>query len=253
MSGGGWNPVTGRDPTGSRPDFAPYGTPLPGQGQAYVPHYGGPGYGMGPDMGYVPVSNVTYGTTYIGPPGAPGYPTMPLQYVPAGYAPTQQPQPLSYQPNGAGNALPRQPGTWPNIDPTMPAAQMTNSTGGLGCEPGYNYFFPADHTKVHVFRSDVAPWRLPAHAQITFSAVHLPCSTTFAELLRGFGCTNPTAKKNRCYEIMSGGGGRWYRGLEINGGDKDLMKMAVRDVGWDSSRNGLPDGKPVVCVWFCKN
>jgi hypothetical protein len=130
---------------------------------------------------------------------------------------------------------------------------MTNSTGGLGCEPGYNYFFPADHTKVHVFRSSVAPWRLPAQSQITFTAVHVPCNTTFADLLQGFGCTNPTPKKNRCYEIMSGGNGKWYRGMEVTGADKDMLNKTLREVGWDKTRTGGDNERPVVCLWFCKN
>ncbi|KAI9147608.1 hypothetical protein HJFPF1_12637 [Paramyrothecium foliicola] len=257
---GGWNPVTGRDSAGSRPSFAPYGTPLPGPGQAYIPHFGGPGHNQGPEAQYYPFSNITYGTAFIGPPGAPvgAYAAMPTPYgimpgqVPGNYAP--QPPAVSYQPNGAGNLLPRQPQqAWPSIDPAMPAAQMTNSTGGLGCEPGYNYFFPAEHTKLHVFRSEVAPWRLPPQTQITFSAVHVPCNTTCAELLRGFGCTNPVPKKNHCFEIMSGGSGKWYRGIDICGADKDMMKTTIKDVGWDQTRSGQPDGKPVVCVWFCKN
>ncbi|KAL6696615.1 hypothetical protein J3F84DRAFT_407421 [Trichoderma pleuroticola] len=234
---GGWNPLTGRDSGSGRPAFTPYGAPQPAQGQAYIPHAGGPGYSFAASQG-VPQYVV---------PGA-GYP--PAQGPSAGYY-TQQT--YSYQPNGTGNMLPRQPQPYPNIDPTMPAAQMTNTTGGTGCEPGYNYFFPAEHTKAHVFKTNTPPWQLPPTAQIPFKAAHIPCNTTMAELLKGFGCTNATPKKNKCFEVVSGGGGKWYKGLEVNGADKDMLKKTIKDVGWDSTRTGNPNEKPVVCLWFCRD
>ncbi|KAK9442496.1 hypothetical protein VB005_03559 [Metarhizium brunneum] len=247
---GGWNPVTGRDPSGTRPNHAPYGAPLPSQGQPYIFHSGGPGY----NFGTVPHYNTWAGFSYTMPPLAnPG--VYPASYVPqagpAGGYYTQQT--FAYQPNGTGNILPRQPQPWPAIDPTMPAAQMTNSTGGVGCEPGYNLFFAAEHTKAHVFRSNIPPWQLPATAQLPFKAVHIPCNTTFEELLKGFGCTNPVPKKNKVFEIQSAGGGKWYKGLEVNGGNKDLVKKSIKEIGWDATRTGNPREKPVVCLWFCKD
>lgn len=247
---GGWNPVTGRDGTGARPTYAPYGSTMPSQGQPLIPHTGGPGYsypmmpqyGNCSNMAYQPYAN-NYG--YCG-----GAPYVGAQAQAGGYYAQHT---ISNQPNGVGNPMSRQPQAWPNIDSTMPAAQMTNSTGGTSCEPGYNYFFPPEHTKVHVFRSNTPPWQLPSTAQIPFKAVHIPCSTTMAELLKGFGCTNPLPKKNKCFELISGGGGKWYKGLEVNGAEKDMMKKTIKDAGWDMSRTGHPQGKPVVCLWFCKD
>ncbi|PNP60247.1 hypothetical protein THARTR1_00271 [Trichoderma harzianum] len=253
---GGWNPLTGRDSGSGRPAFTPYGAPQPAQGQAYIPHAGGPGYSFGTMPQHSAWPNMTYG--YYPLAASQGVP----QYVVpgAGYPPAQGPsagyytqQTYSYQPNGTGNMLPRQPQPYPNIDPTMPAAQMTNTTGGTGCEPGYNYFFPAEHTKAHVFKTNTPPWQLPPTAQIPFKAAHIPCNTTMAELLKGFGCTNATPKKNKCFEVVSGGGGKWYKGLEVNGADKDMLKKTIKDVGWDSTRTGNPNEKPVVCLWFCRD
>ena len=48
----------------------------------------------------------------------------------------------------------------PVANPDAPALNMTNSTGGLGAEPGYNYFFPAVHTKLHVIKSRVPPCQI---------------------------------------------------------------------------------------------
>ncbi|KFA69766.1 hypothetical protein S40285_06009 [Stachybotrys chlorohalonatus IBT 40285] len=249
---GGWNPVTGRDSTGSRPVAAPYGTPLPGVGQAYIPHFGGPANSFGLSPAFPPWQNITYGSTFIGaaPPNPYAHPSFQAPMVQTG-AYTVPPG-YAYQPNGAGNMLPRQTQPYPSIDPATPAAQMTNSTGGTGCEPGYNYFFPPEHTKIHVFRSTTAPWQLPAHSQITFAAYQVSSDMTLEKLLKGSGCNNPSPKKNFCYEIHNAGNGKWSKGMVVNGADKDKMKKTLREVGWDSTRTGRPGEPPVVCLWFVK-
>ncbi|VUC24442.1 unnamed protein product [Clonostachys rosea] len=216
---GGWNPMTGRDAMGSgqRPPLAPFGAPVPVNGEAYIPHMG-----AGPGQAYF--SNVwTYG----------GYGTLTpaVQYA----------------------GVWRPPHAYPNIDPNMPAAQMTNSSGGVGCEPGYNFFFPAETTKCHIFYSETPPWQLPANASISFKAAHIPCNTLLSELLKGFGCTNEVPKKNRCVEVVAGGNGKWYKGISFSGADKDMLKKTIKDVGWDKTRSGRAGEKPVVCLWFCKN
>ncbi|KAK1767391.1 hypothetical protein QBC33DRAFT_538201 [Phialemonium atrogriseum] len=127
---------------------------------------------------------------------------------------------------------------------------MTNSTGGVGCEPGYNYFFPAEHTKLHVLRSpDSPPWQLPAHTSIPFYAVHAPVSTTLAELLEGLGATNRVPKKNRVAEVVQGGNGKWYKGVSFGEDSAKDMKRTLKEVGWDKSRTGLPGQKPVVYLY----
>ena len=129
---------------------------------------------------------------------------------------------------------------------------MTNSTGGRGCEPGYNYFFPRETTKVHVFHSETAPWQLLPQTQLPYRASHVPCDTTMGSLLRGFGCDNPNPRKNRVYELVSCGNGRWYKGVCVDGKNKDMLDKTMSDMGWDASRTGNPGEKPVVCLWFCK-
>ncbi|KAF4963699.1 hypothetical protein FZEAL_10921, partial [Fusarium zealandicum] len=101
---GGWNPVTGRDSRGVRPNYAPAGGPVPTQ----VPQYHGyPSYAGVPAYSQ-PVAPAAYGAPVQGPVG--GFQTQ---------------QTFAYQPNGTGNILPRQPQPCPNIDSGMPAAQMT--------------------------------------------------------------------------------------------------------------------------------
>jgi hypothetical protein len=150
---------------------------------------------------------------------------------------------------GGGNRFPQ---PYPVINPDIPAANLTNSTGGVGCEPGYNYFFAAEHTKVHVLKTKTPPWELPRHHAVSFHACHIPVSTTLGDLLRGMGATNPVAKRNKVFEVTPGGNGTWYKGLSFNGEDGDAMKMTLKDVGWDGSRSGLPAAKPVVYLYITK-
>ena len=124
----------------------------------------------------------------------------PVYYQQAPYAqPLVQPAPYGSHTIAQPGMNPvRGPQTYHTVDPSMPAANMSNSTGGVGCEPGYNYFFPQEHTKIHVLKSGgTPPWHLPPFQVIPFHAAHVPVTVTVAELLKGFGATNPTAKKNK--------------------------------------------------------
>lgn len=142
----------------------------------------------------------------------------------------------------------------PIIDPSLPAANMSNTTGGVGCEPGYNYFFAAEHTKIHVLLTgDTPPWQLPPNFAVEFRACHVPLNTTLADVLKGFGATNPDDRRNRLTEVHQGGNGRWYRGISYQGDEEDHMKKQIREVGWDSSRTGQPGGKPVVYLYVTKS
>lgn len=217
----GWNPQHGHDngPRGSMP-FYP--------GNPFMPPPG-PGFGYGVPYGY-------------------GYPVMPMP-VPVGDHTMPQ---FPIQPNGAGNPFARMPGPAPAVDPDMPSAHLTNSTGGTGCEPGFNYFFAADHAKVYVLRCDSPPWQAPDTTQIGFTASHVPTNVTVGELMRGFGCDNPVAKKNKVVEVVPGGQGNWYKGMVISGDDKDLIKMPLQEIGWDSQRGDESQGRPGIFLWFCR-
>jgi hypothetical protein len=210
--------------------------------------------------------------------GAYGYPAAAAGYSYAGY----QPQPQAYHPayaplNSASSSMangpmytqpvhggqpavpvfPGQPGRYPNahpvVDPECPALNLANSTGGAGCEPGYNYYFPAEHTKIHVIRSRDPPWSLQAGQSMHFGAYHVPTGTTLAELLKGFGATNPSAKKNRLTEVIQGGNGKWYKGMSFGGDEKGSLKQIIKEVGWDATRTGRTGEKPVVWLWVTKD
>ncbi|KAL1860685.1 hypothetical protein Daus18300_009028 [Diaporthe australafricana] len=141
----------------------------------------------------------------------------------------------------------------PVINPSIPAVNMTNSTGGVGCEPGYNYFFPSEHTKIHVFKTGAtAPWQLPVNFTAPFHACHVPCNTTIAQLLKGFGACNPDPTKNKVIEVHQGGNGKWYKGMVFQGDNKAAMDKTIKEVGWDKSRNGHVGGKPVVYLYVVK-
>ncbi|KAK6223914.1 hypothetical protein LQW54_000058 [Pestalotiopsis sp. IQ-011] len=239
----GWDPATGFD-----------GGALP-QGSSFAGYGGYPtmpvaGYAVGAYDGFA-MSGMTNGfgvpappyTAMPGPPGSVG----PVYTMPAnGY---QHPVPVF--PNQPGG--PRFPTAHPVVRGDAPALNMQNSTGGMGCEPGYNYYFPAEHTKIHVLHSSVPPWRLAHGMNTPFTAYHVPVTTTIGEMMKGWGASNPNRKKNRITEVTPGGEGRFYKGSTFSGDEKDDLKMTAKDLGWDLTRSGRPGEKAVVWLWVTKD
>lgn len=221
-SRGGKNPRFGRD-DGPAPPGRYSGSSFP----PFFPHYGN---FFGQPQ---PCFNFPFASS-MGP-FIPGYPP-------------GAPQPTSWPVGGtAPPALP------PIMDTSLPAANMTNSTGGVGCESGYNYFFASEHTKIHVFKTgDTPPWLLPPNFVMPFHAVHVPVNTTVGDLLKGFGACNPDGSKNRVFEVHQGGAGKWYKGMCFKGDDGDAMGKSIKSIGWDATRTGLPGGKPVVYLYVTK-
>lgn len=213
---GGWNPRSGYDAGNANG-----GPPLNG-----IPGFNG-----------IPVS-------------APGYPN-PANAIPvppfAQQAPVYTMSPHGYQQLAPG-MIPQQHTSNVLVTPDSAGNNFQNSTGGVGCEPGYNYYFPAQHTKIHVIKSKEPPWRLAPGMSMWFGAYHVPCNLTLGDMMKGFGATNADAKKNRITEVNPGGGGKWYKGVTWTGDDKDKMKLTLKEVGWDHSRVG--NEKPVVWVWI---
>src|SRR3569833_1171618 len=146
---------------------------------------------------------------------------------------------------------PAQP--FPNIDSSMPANNMTNTTGGVGCEPGYNYFFPPQHTKIHVLRTgSTPPWRLPKNCRMDFYACLVPVSLSLAELMKGFGADIPIPKKNKITEVHQGDTGQLFSGISVNADNEKAMATQIKELGWDATRTGLPGEKPVVYLYVEK-
>ncbi|KAK7923786.1 hypothetical protein PG985_007857 [Apiospora marii] len=137
----------------------------------------------------------------------------------------------------------------PVVTADSAALNFQNSTGGVGCEPGYNYYFPQQHTKLHVIKSKEPPWRLAAGMSMHFGAYHVPTNTTLGDIMKGFGATNAESKKNRITEVNPGGNGNWYKGMTFTGDDKDKMALTLKELGWDHTRSGRTGEKPVVWIW----
>lgn len=150
------------------------------------------------------------------------------------------------------NGIPLQPSGAHNVFAGTPTTNQPAS-GGAGCEPGYTYLFPAEHTKIHVLKTAMPPWQLPANTAVESKAYRVPVSMKLQEILKAFGANGRTASKNKCYEITQGMGGGWYKGLCFSGDDKEWMKKQIKDVGWDASRTGKPGEKPVVYLWLTKD
>ncbi len=71
--------------------------------------------------------------------------------------------------------------------------------------------------------------------------------------MQNLGCTNADAKKNVLYEVAEQGNGKWVKGLTIRGDDKDRVKKAIREFGWDGTRTGNPGERPVVWLYVTKD
>lgn len=212
--GGGWNSNFGWDDEG-----APGSTGPPFMN----PSVPGMPYGATPTMMNTMMNTPSYAWPQAGVPGYPGAP--------------------SYYPNQ------RFPQPHPRVSPDVPGLNMVNSTGGAGCEPGYNYIFHDEHTKIHVFRTKEPPWRAP-RMNYSFAKFQVPTNTTIAELMLRFGACNPNPALNRIVEVIEGGGGRWYRGMIFQGDQMDVQKT-LKDCGWDRSRSGRE--KAVVWLWITKD
>ncbi|TLD30670.1 hypothetical protein PspLS_01730 [Pyricularia sp. CBS 133598] len=243
---------------------------LPQFHQANMAYYGtGFNARWGPDGGGPPNYMYGSGRGMYGHPGP--YPNMPMQFQqPGGFgycapnAPIMMPYGMPQQPfnpyGGQGFPRPvmtpggRPPYPYPILDGSAPSANMTNSTGGVGCEPGYSYFFPPEHTKIHFLRTGPdAPWQLPPGTHIEFTAAHVPTNITIAQLMKGFGASNSNPRLNNIWEVLPAGNGKWYKGMQFNGDDSDSCKKTLKEVGWDKTRSGLPGESPVVYLYVTKD
>ncbi|KAI0846061.1 hypothetical protein F5Y00DRAFT_151101 [Daldinia vernicosa] len=223
--GNGWHPQFGSDQTPNANASPSFGNIVPG-----IVYTGSSGYNYQPSQGGVVPGPNNQAPVYVIPQNGYNHP------VPV--FPSQGP---------------RLPNPHPVVNLDAPALNLNNSTGGVGCEPGYNYFFPPEHTKLHVVKSSTAPWRLPEGMSMNFGAYHVPVNTTLAQLLEGFGALNPLPKKNKVTEVIQGGNGKWYRGVTFSGDDGESMAKTLRDLGWDRSRTGRTGEKPVIWLWITKD
>jgi hypothetical protein len=146
--------------------------------------------------------------------------------------------------------------THPTIAPFtnhgFPGIHLRNQTGGVGLEPGYDYYFPKEHCKIHVFKTVEKPWHctVNGHDNSTHVKLYVPVNTNIKEMMQNLGCTNDDPKKNILYELTEKGNGQWSTGLRITGDNKDMTKKTIGDMGWNSKRTGLPGEQPVVWLWL---
>ncbi len=222
------------------------------------PRYGRDAHGTHPPVAGVPFQ-YNGQTHYYTPMGQPAWPYAPQPFV--GQFPAMVPGSAPYLSATSQIPVTAQPSVMAQAQGPMPVpdrgfrtCSMRNTTGGYGCEPGYNYFFPAEHTKIHVLKTgSTPPWQLPPNFAIQFHACHVPVNTTVAELMKGFGAKNSVPKKNVITEVCPGGGGKWYKGIEARGDNFELLKKPIKDLGWDATRTGLRGQKKVVYIYVQKD
>ncbi|KAL2258220.1 hypothetical protein VTK26DRAFT_8565 [Humicola hyalothermophila] len=264
---GGFNPAVGRDP-GPPPPFGALSGPLPipdlgppppyttrtNQAQPLLYQLSAPQTGLPPQMTYCYACPPGGGPPMLFaapvPPPAPPVPSLP-QIPSLGSAFAINDRGLLYHYISGLNGSDRFPQPAPVVDPEFPAANLINSTGGAGAEPGFNYFFPTEHAKVVVLKCPQAPWTLVpgTYDYIPFRACMVPSNVTVAELLVGFGANNPDKSLNQMWEVYPQGGGRWGWKEHVRGDDATMTVRTVRDMGWVEKRDGE---LPTVYLWITK-
>jgi hypothetical protein len=179
-----------------------------------------------------------------------GWPSAPFQY------PRFPQQPIFAPPfGGFGMGGTTYPTVAPFTDHGFPGIHLRNHTGGVGLPPGYDYAFPKEHCKIHVFKTKEKPWQttLWQNDNSTHVKLFVPTGTTVKELMQNLGCTNEDAKKNILYEVVESGNGQWKVGSRFVGDDKDKVKKPISEYGWRGDRTGHPGEKPIVWLWLTKD
>ncbi|KAK0721299.1 hypothetical protein B0T21DRAFT_386219 [Apiosordaria backusii] len=139
----------------------------------------------------------------------------------------------------------------PITDENFPAANLLNSTGGAGAEPGFNYFFPTEHANVIVLKSATAPWKLTeGYDRLDYWSVKVPSNVTMAELLVGFGARNEREERNAVFVVYQQGDGKWEHQETIRGDDEGMMRKSVRECGW--VKRGVDGRVGVKYIWVVK-
>lgn len=171
-------------------------------------------------------------------------------------APYPLPQPAYPYPHGyPTQATYTHPAFPPAVNPDFPGINLANHLGGYGVPPGYNYIFPSEHTIIHVLRCASKPWQVGSsispHDPTTHTKFYVPVETNVKEFMKRIGCDDKDDSKNVVWEVVEKGNGAWASGMCLRGGNKDLMKKNVGDLGWRANRNGrvAQGGLPVVWLW----
>ncbi|KAK0724545.1 hypothetical protein B0H67DRAFT_482129 [Lasiosphaeris hirsuta] len=210
-----------------------------------------------PPVPPAPTAPMMVASPPAGPPPPPGpappaFTFPPVQALPASpYAHPLVPCPgdrFYYMPNSTPITAPQIPVARAQGRSSLPGINFVNSTGGIGCEPGYNYLFPREHTKIHVLNTVVAPWRLDPTAAIEIAACHVPASMTMLDLAFALGATIP--EKTKICEVVKGGEGKWYPGLQVFGDRPAEMRKTCKEMGWNAGRTGEWGQRDVVYIYL---
>ena len=92
--------------------------------------------------------------------------------------------------SGANDILtPQSPAGGNPPDNGIPGCHLRNHTGGVGLPTGYDYLYPREHVKIHVFKTKDKPWQInPPSADLTTHVkLFVPCTVTTMELMKQLG------------------------------------------------------------------
>lgn len=157
-NGRGWNPIYGLDsgappPTGKNNGFQTF-----------------PSFPIFPSAN-VPPPQLVFPPPYTSTSSFPGFQNFNVSSGWGGYG---QPHPAP-----APSIPTNPPAGYPNV-------HLRNHTGGVGLPPGYDYAFPKEHCKIHVFKTTTPPWQFAVSAweAHTHSKLYVPCNVSFHFLAR---------------------------------------------------------------------
>ncbi|RAL62028.1 hypothetical protein DID88_002516 [Monilinia fructigena] len=202
------------------------------------------------------------------PPGTgmafPGSPFLPMVYPPPQHAYADPFGNVGYGPPGFAAPHYQFPGTHPAPPPVnnsgMPGVNVKNQFGGCGIPPGYNYLFPPSHCLIHVFQTgSTPPWQarspLYSYDAVNHKKFFVPTNMSVKDMMVQLGCDNKDPNKNVMTEVIEAGNGKWSKNMIFKGGDKDRMKMSLKDLGWEMERKrtGFPGQGPLVWVYITKD
>ena len=108
---------------------------------------------------------------------------------------------------------------------------------------------------IHVLNkkgTKTSPWTTNSYlaGDNTVTKHVVPVNTSTGDLLARLGVGKDDMGKTVLWEVMETGNGTWRHGMKFEGDNKDKMKKAISEWGWNGKRTGLPGQQPVVWLWL---
>ncbi|PSN64292.1 hypothetical protein BS50DRAFT_678433 [Corynespora cassiicola Philippines] len=125
------------------------------------------------------------------------------------------------------------------VAPAQPEQADITSVPG-GCPPGVTHVEAAEHTIVHLLKTEFAPWLVQMQPILTES-LHIASSTGINRFITVCN-NNQDAEGFAVSECIELGNGMWEKGQTFVFNDAISRVLTMKDAGWDNQRN-RPGGR----------